>query len=406
MLLYQIIEFLTNILHWVVVFLFFCVLVEIVYVLWYNIIMFDVIIPSAGSGTRMKSEKNKLFMALSDNKSVLYHTIKAFVGCDVGRIIIPHRECDSEYVQDIISEFPNTNFVTLIGGATRTETVSLSLEKVQSDIVLIHDGARPFVSRTLINSVVDGVKKYGASIPILNPTDTVKQLDGIRVVKTLDRNSLALVQTPQGFYTDKIKLAYSKLDPNKSYTDDASVYEDIGEVFVVDGEIGNIKITNPEDLPKSTRYGVGFDAHRFDPTRPLILGGLNIPYDKGLLGHSDADVVLHALMDAILSSINMRDIGYHFPCTPEFKDSKSTDLLKKVLAFLIDKGGIIDYVSIVIVAEKPKLSPHIENISQNIAKLLGVSPNNVAITATTTEKLGFTGREEGIATEAIVTIRI
>lgn len=368
--------------------------------------MFDVIIPSAGSGTRMKSEKNKLFMALSDNKSVLYHTIKAFVGCDVGRIIIPHRECDSEYVQDIISEFSNTNFVTLIGGATRTETVRLSLQKVTSDIVLIHDGARPYVSKALIDSVVDNATKHGACVPMLNPTDTVKQLDGTRVVKTLDRNSLALVQTPQGFYTDKIKIAYSQLNKDKSYTDDASVYEDIGDVFVVDGEVGNIKITNPEDLPKSPRVGVGFDAHRFDPSRPLILGGLNIPYDRGLLGHSDADVVLHALMDAILSSINMRDIGYHFPCTPEFKDSKSTDLLKKVLAFLDEKGGIIDYVSIVIVAEKPKLSPHIEALSKNIASLLSITPDKVALTATTTEKLGFTGREEGIATEVVVTVRV
>ncbi len=368
--------------------------------------MFDIIIPSAGSGTRMKSEKNKLFLTLSDGESVLYHTISKFIGLDIGSIIIPHRECDKAEIDSICNKFPDLNFITLIGGNTRSETVSLALQKVTADTVLIHDGARPFVTQDIIKSVYQKTLETGACIPVIRPCDTVKLVDGTTTTGSIDRDSLGLVQTPQGFDSNLIKKAYDNINPTKTYTDDASVYEEIGTVYTVDGDKSNVKITTPEDIPHQVRVGVGFDAHRFDPTRPLILGGLHIPYDKGLLGHSDADVVLHALMDAILSSLNMRDIGYHFPCTPEFKGAKSTDLLKKVLEFAKNRDATIEYVSIVIVAEKPKLSPHIVALSENIAKLLGITSSKVALTATTTEKLGFTGREEGIATEAIVTVRV
>ena len=368
--------------------------------------MFDVIIPSAGSGTRMKSEKNKLFMPLPDGRCVLYHTITKFVREDVGRIIIPHRENDREKIEKVVACFPSLDIVTLIGGSTRTETVSLALNHVSADTVLIHDGARPFVTGAVIDRVLEGTAGTGACIPVVTPTDTVKVTDGRITLRPIDRDTLALVQTPQGFLTEGIRRAYSKITPDKRYTDDASVYEEIGSVSVVEGDRENIKITTPSDLPHEYRTGVGFDAHRFDESRPLILGGIRIPSDRGLLGHSDADVVLHSLMDALLSSIHMRDIGYHFPCTPEFKGAKSTDLLKTVLSFLEERGAEIVNVAIVIVAEKPKLSPHVNAISDNIASLLSVTPDRVSLTATTTEKLGFTGREEGIACEAVCTVRI
>lgn len=368
--------------------------------------MFDVIIPSAGSGTRMKSEKNKLFLPLSDGKCVLYHTLSRFVRKDLGKIILPHRECDSEEIERVVSEFPDVNIVTLIGGKTRTETVKLALSHVTSDVVLIHDGARPFVTGEVIDRVVASIPKTGACIPVVTPTDTVKITDGKTSIGHIDRDTLALVQTPQGFFTKNIREAYSKILPEKVYTDDASVYEEIGTICVVQGDRENVKITTPSDLPREYRTGVGFDAHQFDSTRQLFLGGVLIPSDRGLLGHSDADVVLHALMDALLSSIHMRDIGYHFPCTAQFKDAKSTDLLKTVLGFLSERRAEIVNVSIVIVAEKPKLSPYINSISDNIAKLLSVTPDRVSITATTTEKLGFTGREEGMACEAVCSIRL
>lgn len=368
--------------------------------------MFDVIIPSAGSGTRMKSEKNKLFLPLSDGRCVLYHTLTKFDRPDVGKIIIPHREIDKIEIDTILKEFSHLNVVTLIGGKTRTETVLLSLNHITADVVLIHDGARPFVTSDTIDRVYKIAKDTGACIPVVKPCDTVKVTDGEKTVGSIDRDTLGLVQTPQGFDTFRLKTAYSSIKPDKVYTDDASVYEEIGTVYVTEGDKSNIKVTTPCDLPFEYRSGVGFDAHQFAEGRPLFLGGVEIPSNRGLLGHSDADVVLHALMDALLSSVHMRDIGYHFPCTPEFKGAKSTDLLNTVLGFLKEKGAEIVNVSIVIVAEKPKLSPFINTISDNIARLLGIDGDRVSLTATTTEKLGFTGREEGIATEAICTIRI
>ncbi len=367
-----------------------------------------VIIPSAGSGTRMKTNKNKLFLPLSDGKSILSHTIEKFLTHSaIDEIIIPCKDCDRENIQKILSEFStNKNVLLVKGGETRTDSVQNALNITQSDIVLIHDGARPFVTHEVIDRVIDGVKLHGAVIPVIPPQDTVKESENGYITKTLSRDSLALVQTPQGFVTEKLKYAYSIISPNEIYTDDSSVYEKIGKVFVVRGDKNNIKLTTPEDKPKEIHAGVGFDAHRFEEGRQLILGGVTVPHDKGLLGHSDADVVLHALMDALLSAVHLRDIGFHFPCTPEFKDISSVELLKRVLKMLEEKQAEIINASIVIVAEKPKLSPYIDVISKNIAFLLGIPENNVSLTATTTEKLGFTGREEGIATEAIVSVKV
>ena len=159
-------------------------------------------------------------------------------------------------------------------------------------------------------------------------------------------------------------------------------------------------------MPKTTRIGVGFDAHRFEKGRKMWLGGVELDCEYGLLGHSDADVVLHAVMDALLSSVHLRDIGVQFPCTPEFKDISSRVLFERVMKMLEEKGAKIVNISVVIVAEKPKLAPHIEKICESIASLAGIEPYQVSITATTTEKLGFTGREEGIATEAVCTVLV
>lgn len=367
-----------------------------------------VIIPSAGSGTRMKTTKNKLFLTLSDGKSILSHTIEKFLTHSaVDEIVIPCKDEDRKDIQAILSEFTTNKQVLLVeGGGTRTQSVLNALNVTQSDIVLIHDGARPFVTHEVIDRVIEGVIRHEAVIPVISPQDTVKEIKDDAIKSTLSRDTLALVQTPQGFITEKLKYAYSIISSDEIYTDDSSVYEKIGTVFVVKGDKNNIKITTPEDKPKEIHAGVGFDAHRFEEGRALILGGINVPHSKGLLGHSDADVVLHALMDALLSSTHLRDIGFHFPCTPEFKDISSVELLKRVLKMLEEKQAEIINASIVIVAEKPKLSPYIDVISKNIAFLLGIPENNVSLTATTTEKLGFTGREEGIAVEAIVSVKV
>ncbi len=367
-----------------------------------------VIIPAAGSGTRMNTEINKLFLPISGDKCVLFHTLNAFILHPlVDDLVIACKNDEKAEIENVLSTLNATKPVKIVeGGETRAHSVMNALSYVSSDVVLVHDGARPFIDADTITRVIEGVKEHGAVIPVVPVQDTVKKVAGNKVTATLSRDELALVQTPQGFLTKNLKLAYQKSDLSKPFTDDASIYEQFGEVFVVDGDKRNLKITTPQDLPKEYRSGVGFDAHRFETGRALILGGITVPHEKGLLGHSDADVVLHALMDAILSALHLRDIGYHFPCTPEFKDASSVDLLNRVLAFVKEKNAEIVNVSIVIVAEKPKLSPVIDDISCNLARLLNISYDRVSLTATTTEKLGFTGREEGIASEAVVLLKI
>lgn len=368
----------------------------------------DVIIPSAGSGTRMNCNKNKLFLPMADGKSVIYNTVNAFLLFpDTNNVIIPCKEEEREEILSILSPLNAEDRIILSkGGLTRTESVQNALSLVKTTHVLIHDGARPFIDHQTIRRVLDKTISLGACIPVVPPQDTIKEVDGDKVVSTLDRNRLAGVQTPQGFITEKLQKAYSALKANKTYTDDASVYEEVGTVYTVLGNKENVKITTPEDMSYEYRSGVGFDAHRLVEGRKLILGGIEIPHTRGLLGHSDADVVLHALMDALLSSVRLRDIGYHFPCTEEFKDASSVDLLNRVLSMVKEKDATIINASIVIVAEKPKLAPHVDNIANNIADLLSIDRSRVSVGATTTEKLGFTGREEGIACEAIVSIKL
>lgn len=362
----------------------------------------DVIIPSAGKGARMQSAENKVFLLLEDKKNVLYHTLSAFCTIEyINTVFIPCRKDDEEKILEIAKNFPSKNIVTVLGGETRADSVKNALALSSADYVLVHDAARPYVDRELIDRVKDKMIEKGAAIPVVSSIDTVKEVSNGEVVSTIPRDKLALVQTPQGFDTRLLKKAYESITSFDGITDDASLYEKVGKVYVVDGDKKNFKITTKDDLPKERRVGVGFDAHRFGEGRALYLGGVKIESAYGLLGHSDADVVLHAIMDALLSSVHLRDIGVQFPCTPEFKDISSVTLLERVMGMLEEKSAKVLNLSVVIVAERPKLAPYIDIISQNIARLIGISENNVSLTATTTEKLGFTGREEGIAVEAV-----
>ncbi len=367
---------------------------------------YSVIIPSAGVGARMKSKENKIFSKI-DGESILYRTLSVFAEInEVEKVIIPCRSEDKQAIEETARRFEKLDVVTVIGGQTRAESVKNALLLCESEYVLIHDCARPFVSKKLIKRVYEKTLERGSAIPVLPCTDTIKKVCGEKVEKTEDRSMLYLVQTPQGFFTEKLKKAYENTPITDLITDDASVYEKFFDVFVVDGEKQNIKITTKDDLPKTAVVGVGFDAHRFEKGRQMWLGGIKLDLDYGLLGHSDADVVLHAVMDALLSSVHLRDIGVQFPCTPEFKDISSRVLFEKVMDMLAEKGAEIVNISVVIVAEKPKLAPHIEKMTESIANLAKIDKNRVSITATTTEKLGFTGREEGIATEAVCTVLV
>ena len=272
--------------------------------------------------------------------------------------------------------------------------------------VLVHDAARPFVTETVVRDVIRCASDRGAAVPCVAVKDSLRETegDGSRCV---DRSRFFAVQTPQGFRRELLVEAYEKAcEDGFSGTDDASLVERLGHhIEIVHGDYDNIKITTKEDLPMENRVGTGFDVHRLVEGRKLILGGVEILYEKGLDGHSDADVLIHALMDAMLGAAAMGDIGRHFPDTDdEYKGISSMKLLEKVNNILAENMYSIGNADITVIAQKPKLSPYTEKMRENIADVLGIGKDLINIKATTTEKLGFTGRGEGIAAEAVCSI--
>ena len=317
----------------------------------------------------------------------------------------------------------DTIIKVVYGGEDRTASVKNGLKAIgegacQDGLVLIHDAARPFVSNSLILRVLEAAYEYGAAVPVTHVNDTVyvSSDDGF-IAGIPDRKRLRMVQTPQGFDLSVIREANSRvIAEGISPTDDgAPVFTGGKRVAMVEGDTSNIKITLPEDLSEASasdavrgrlKVGIGFDAHRFTEGRALVIGGVNIPHDKGLSGHSDADVLTHALMDAILGALNEGDIGILFPDTdPLFAGISSMALLSGVVSLMNKRGYEIGNVDLTVVAEKPRMAPYYEKIEQRLAGALGTDPLNVSLKATTTEKLGFTGREEGIAAEALVLLK-
>lgn len=356
--------------------------------------MFDVIIPAAGNSTRVGFDK------LNENigeLTVLQRTVNAFSGIDgIEKIIV---------VGD--AELEGT--VTVKGGETRSQSVLNALNEVTAEYVLIHDGARPFVTRNLILSVMEATKKSGSAIPSLPITDTVVIKNGKKTAGLADRNNLVTVQTPQGFKTELLKKAFAlareKTEKGFVYTDESTMYSEFIEpCTLVTGDPQNKKITYAADFYGiNARVGSGFDLHRFIKGKQLRLCGTDIPYEYGLLAHSDGDVALHALMDALLTAAGERDIGVLFPDTDDkYKDVNSVLLLNRVTDILKDKNLTVQSVNLVIVAQNPKLSPHIETMRNNLSAYLGISPDKIGISATTTEKVGIIGENKAIASFATV----
>ena len=291
------------------------------------------------------------------------------------------------------------------GAAARQDSVAAALACVQDDesIVLIHDGARPFVTDKVINAVIESAEQTGAAVPAIPVKDSIRQISRSQS-SSLDRDLLAAVQTPQGFRTSLLKEALKKAAEDGFLgTDDASLAERLGiNISMVKGEEKNRKITTREDLEREMRIGTGYDVHRLVEKRALILCGEEIPFEKGLLGHSDADVALHALMDALLGAAGLGDIGRHFPDTDEkYSGISSLQLLKQVMELLRAEGYSIGNADITIIAQRPKIAAYIPQMRQNIARILACDESQINIKGTTTEKLGFIGREEGIASEAV-----
>jgi 2-C-methyl-D-erythritol 2,4-cyclodiphosphate synthase len=294
--------------------------------------------------------------------------------------------------------------------AKKTEEPSPS---VFPDIVLIHDAARPFVTDAVIEGVLDGVISSGAAVCCVPVKDTIYKADREMRDKLWGvppRDELFAVQTPQGFDFALISDTHERaLKDGLTATDDGSLAKAYGaDVLITAGSYENIKVTTAEDLPGSMqgRVGTGFDVHAFAAGRKLILGGVEIPYDRGLLGHSDADVLTHALMDAMLGALALGDIGRHFPDTDErYRGISSMKLLAEVVSMIHDKGYTVSNADMTIVAEKPRMSGFIPDIVARLSEVLGIETGRVSVKATTTEGLGFTGTEEGIGAQAIVLLR-
>ena len=366
-----------------------------------------VIIGAAGSGKRMGAPLPKQFLTLG-GKTILERTVERFASCDiVDTIIVVTHEDYVEFCETLLEGYREGNRLhVILGGKERQDSVYQAVLYLGGlgikgdDIVLIHDGVRPYASHDLIRAVMKKTEETGAAIAAVPPKDTIRHIEE----GTLNRTQLCCVQTPQGFRYALLKEAFEKAFADGFYgTDDASLVERLNhQVAIVPGEHANIKITTPEDLAVEVRIGTGYDVHRLVEDRKLILGGVEVPYEKGLLGHSDADVLVHALMDALLGAAALGDIGKLFPDSDDaFKGISSIELLKRVKSALDDKGYSLGNADVTVICQKPKLAGYIEQMRANVADALDVDIDKISIKATTTEKLGFAGRGEGIAAEAV-----
>ncbi|MBQ5441055.1 MAG: 2-C-methyl-D-erythritol 2,4-cyclodiphosphate synthase [Firmicutes bacterium] len=361
------------------------------------------IIVAAGKGTRFGSKVPKQFLKIGD-KTILEKAVREFSEEDQidDILIVTSREYE-EYVREMFSEYPKVTKV-IPGGKERQDSVYNGLKASKGDILLIHDGARPFVKGELIRRVIDGALRYGAAVPVVNPKDSIRTTEG-----NLNRDELFMIQTPQGFKREVIISAYEKAMTDKFYgTDEGGIIEYAGfSLEMVHGDYENIKITTKEDLPvMETKVGMGFDVHKLVEGRKCILMGVEIPYEKGLLGHSDADVAVHALMDAMLGAAGLGDIGRLFPDNdPQYSGISSMKLLREVRDRICSEGYSIVNADITIICEKPKVSPYIEEMREVTSKVLDIEKDRINIKGTTTERLGFTGRGEGIASQAVCTLQ-
>jgi 2-C-methyl-D-erythritol 4-phosphate cytidylyltransferase/2-C-methyl-D-erythritol 2,4-cyclodiphosphate synthase len=385
------------------------------------------IVVAAGRGTRMGDAAScpKQYRLLG-GEPVLWRTLSAFLGYPDIAAVLPvlHPDDIALFHRHIPSHAKL--LAPVHGGVTRQDSVRHGLEalaKLSPRRVLIHDGVRPFVQAALIERVLRALDAADGALPALPLKDTVKVIGADRrIERTLPRHALAAVQTPQAFRFDAILEAHRRCAcaGTSDLTDDASVAEVAGlVVLAVDGDPDNDKITTARDLegaerrlrdergPLVVRVGQGFDVHAFTDGDHVTLGGLAIPHGRALLGHSDADVALHALTDAVLGALSERDIGHHFPPSdPSWERAASDGFLRFAAERVEQRGGVIDHLDLTLICEAPKIGPHAEAMRRRIAAIAGIPVGRVSVKATTTERLGFTGRQEGIAALATATIRL
>ena len=362
------------------------------------------VITCAGKGERAGFGYNKLLKDLG-GITPFEKVVSTFAkNPSIDNIIVTCQPEDLEiFKSKCIGLGAEVTFVT--GGKTRTESVGNALNLIaDEDMVLIHDGARASVSQEIITNCVKTAFSEGSAVVAVPTTDTIAETDGNGKILSTSRKNKYSVQTPQAFNAGLLKKAYSMIQEGEEFTDESGLYSKyIDKPVIVQGSPLNKKLTTPEDftIAENVYVGTGFDLHVFEVGRKLILGGIEIPHDKGLLGHSDADVLTHGIMDAMLSGASLGDIGRHFPDTdPKYKGISSMKLLEEVVKLVNASGYKLKNVSSVIMAQKPKLAKHVDTIRDNLATALGVDKSCVGITCTTLEGIGTVGREEGIAVQS------
>lgn len=373
---------------------------------------------AAGNGTRMSSSSNKVFLKF-DEQSAVMRCIRAFqeTGLFTNIVVVCKKDEEAYLREKIFRHDKSKNFIFCVGGSERQYSVENALEyvPVEADIIAVHDAARCFVTPQIIRDCVSSAIRFGSGVAGVKATDTIKRVKNGIVVETLKRSELVHVQTPQVFKADILRSAYKKaVEDGFLGTDDASLVERLGErVRIVSSSVDNIKLTTKADIKEGQkivekrkksdiRIGNGFDMHAFAENRKLVLGGVEIENEFGLDGHSDADVLIHAIMDALLGAARLGDIGILFPPgDPRFKDISSLILLKEVGDLLKKYGYTIVNIDSTIIMQTPKVKAYGSQMIENIAGALEMNPIYINVKATTTEYLGSVGRGEGAAAQAV-----
>ena len=365
-----------------------------------------VILAAAGSGSRMGGGIPKQYRMCGD-APVLVKAARAFCAIDgISCITAAVPAEDLDYCRDLLDSNGLKNVTLTAGGATRQESVFKALQALPEgvDTVLVHDAARPFVTEDVIRRVMDALQSCDAAIPCVHPKSTIRTLDN-----TPDRSTLYEVQTPQGFTRSLLEEAFAAAERDGfAGTDEAGIVEHFAgkPVRIVEGDYANYKITTPEDLPVNIRTGNGYDVHKLVPGRKLMLGCVEVPFEKGLLGHSDADVVAHAVADALLGAAALGDIGRHFPDSdPAYEGMAGSEILARTAAILKGAGFAVVNVDATLIAQRPKIAPYAPQMIENTAKALGIPASCVSIKATTEEGLGFTGDGSAMACMASASVR-
>ena len=379
-----------------------------------------VIVAAGGRGVRVGGEVPKQFRRIG-GRTVLEHAVLPFVRSErIGEVVVVlPPDAHGEPAAALRALDPELRIAA--GGRRRQDSVAAGLAQVSAaaELVLVHDGARPFCSAGLIARTIEAAAECGAAIPVLEASDTVKEVgpegDALMVRATLPRERVRLAQTPQAFRREVLAAAVALGRAGADATDEATLAERAGHpVRAVPGDPENIKITTPEDLARAAaragssaagtapRVGFGYDTHRLAEGRPMVLGGVLIPHPRGLVGHSDADAVCHAVTDALLGAAAAGDIGRHFPDTdPRWRDASSVELLARVVALVRGRGLAVGNVDVVVIAERPKLAPHVPAMRARLAAVLGVDVERVSVKAKTAEGLDAVGRGEAVAVHAV-----